>query len=146
MLDTEMWIGLFVLTAVLYSLKWIQGRRKNTVYRISPESLRRSKRVLLDVLPLVEDEEESLLDTSRLPYPKDNIKSAVKILAYYFSRQQQHEELERVKNCFVSLSRFQSADLDPETQQRRAESERKRLARELQSFMTNSPFKASKAA
>lgn len=146
MIDTEIWVGIFSLTAILYIFKWIQSRKKTRVYRVSPESLQRSKQVMLLVLPLVEDGRESPLDISRLPYPKESIKSAAKILAYYFWKKEQIEELERIKHCYVSLSRFQHEDQDAETRDRRAATEKKRLTRELNFFLTHSPFKTGKAA
>ncbi|MEF2232356.1 MAG: hypothetical protein V3571_15595 [Pseudodesulfovibrio sp.] len=144
MLDTEVWIGLFVLTALLYSVKWWQGSRKVKVYRISPQSLERSKDVMLKVLPLVEDGKESPLDSSRLPYTKESVKSAAKILAYYYWKENRPEELSRVKHCFVSLSRFQSKTEDDELRFRRAVQEKKRLTRELDYYLTHYPFKARK--
>ena len=142
--DMEIWIGLFALTAVLYVAKWWQGNRKVTVYRISPESLQRSKDVMLQVLPLVEDEQDSSLDAKRLPYSKENIKSAAKILAYYYWKENCHEELSRIKSCFISLARFQNADLDPAARRRLQEGEKKRLTRELDYYLTHYPFKATK--
>lgn len=142
--DLEIWIGLFALTAVLYAAKWWQGNRKVTVYRISPQSLERSKEVMLQVLPLVEDEQDSPLDAKRLPYSKESVKSAAKILAYYYWKENCSEELRRVKNCFVSLARFQNGDLDPDARKRLAASEKKRLTRELDYYLTHYPFKATK--
>jgi len=148
MLDTEIWAGMIALTAILYLIKFFQGRCKRTVYRISPESLDRSKQVLLKVLPLVEanEDEASLLDDRRLPYTKENIKSAAKILAYYYWKKDQHTELMRVKNVYVALSRFQDTDLGLEDQARRLSKERKRLLREFEHYMAHSPFSAGKAA
>jgi hypothetical protein len=142
--DMEIWIGLFALTAILYAAKWWQGNRKVTVYRISPQSLQRSKDVMLQVLPLVEDDKDSPLDLKRLPYSKESIKSAAKILAYYYWKENCHEELSRVKRCFISLSRFQNADLDPEARKRLQGGEKKRLTRELDYYLTHYPFKATK--
>ncbi len=142
--DMEIWIGLVALTAVLYVAKWWQGNRKITVYRISPQSLERSKEVLLRVLPLVEDDNDSLLDVNRLPYTKDSIKSAAKILAYYYWKENRSEELSRVKRCFVSLSRFQNRDLDADARQRLLKSDTKRLTQEMDYYLTHYPFKATK--
>lgn len=142
--DMEIWIGLFALTAILYAAKWWQGSRKVTVYRISPESLERSKEVILRVLPLVEDEKDSVLDAKRLPYSKDNIKSAAKILAYYYWKENCAEELTRVKHCFISLARFQNTELEPDARSRLQTNEKKRLTRELDYYLTHYPFKATK--
>ncbi len=142
MLDTEIWVGLLSLTAILYLIKWMQSHKKSKVYRISPDSLRRSKEVLLRVLPLVEDGENETLDSTRLPYAKESVKSAAKILAYYYWKQNQHQELMRVKNCFISLSRFQNKDLDPDSQERLYTKEKQRLTREFNCYITHSPFKA----
>ena len=144
MLDTEIWVGLFVLTAVLYGIKWWQGTRKVKVYRISPQSLERSKEVMLKVLPLVEDEKQSPLDLNRLPYSKESVKSAAKILAYYYWKENRPEELSRVKNCFISLARFQAKLEDEEHRMRKAAVEKKRLQRELDYYLTHYPFKARK--
>jgi hypothetical protein len=143
MLDTNIWLGVIVLTILLYTFKWWLGRsRKVKVYRVSPESLKRAKEVVVGVLLLVEDGENFPLDERRLLYPKEDVKSAAKIMAYYFWKKRRHDELSRVKNCFVSLARFQDTGLDLEAQERRAARERARLERELNYYMTHSPFNA----
>ncbi|ADU61756.1 MULTISPECIES: hypothetical protein [Pseudodesulfovibrio] len=136
-MDTNFWLGLIALTCALYMLKWFQGRRKVTVYRISPASLRRSKEVMLRVLPLVEDGRDCPLDVTSLPWDKATIKGAAKILAYHFWRENQHEELIRIKQCFVSLARFQNRDLDFETCERLLTRERERLVREIDCYLTH---------
>jgi hypothetical protein len=143
MLDMNIWLGVIVLTILLYGIKWWHGsHRKVKVYRVSPQSLKRAKEVVVGVLPMVEDGESFPLDEKRLVYSKEDVKSAVKIMAYYFWKKRQHDELSRVKNCFVSLARFQDSGLDLETQERRASRERTRLERELNYYMTHSPFSA----
>lgn len=142
-IDWEIWAGLLALTAILYLLKWVQSRRKTKVYRVSADSLKRSQQVLLLVLPLVEDGDDSLIDESRLPYPKENVKSAAKILAYYYWKENRLEELSRVKNCFIALSRFQRDDLDEDLRQKQAEREEAKLVREYECYLTHSPFKSS---
>jgi len=146
MIDNEIWVGILVLTAVLYGIKWIQSKRTVTIYRISPESLDRSKKVMMAVLPLIEDGKNSLLDATRLPCHKNNIKSAAKILAYYFWKEKQHEELARVKNCFIALSRFQNQDLDSDAQERLASKEKQRFTHEIENYIRHSPYKNGKAA
>lgn len=147
-LDKEIWIGMVALTAILYMIKFFQSRCKRTVYRISPESLQRSKEVMMKVLPLVEtgEDESALLDDRRLPCSKENIKSAAKILAYFYWKKDQHTELQRVKNVYISLARFQDVDMGLEDQARRLSSEKKRLTREFEHYMAHSPFSAGKAA
>lgn len=137
-MDTNFWLGLIALTCALYLLKWFQGRRKVTVYRISPASLRRSKDVMLRVLPLVEDGRDCPLDETSLPCDKTTIKSAAKILAYHFWKENQHEELARTKLCFVSLARFQNRDLDSDASERLLTRERERLVREFDCYLTHS--------
>jgi hypothetical protein len=145
MLDIEIWLGLLILTTLLYGIKWWHERaRQVTVYRISPESLKRSKQVIMDVLPLVEDGESFPLDSVSLRHSKDDVKSAAKILTYYFWKKKQHDELVRIKSCFVAISRFQDRNHDMETQERRASRERKQLERELAFYMTHTPFNAKK--
>lgn len=134
----DLWVGLAVLTLLLYTIKWIQGRKKNTIYRISPESLKRSKRVMLGVLPLLENNAQGVLDEERLPYPKENIKSAAKILAYFYWKENRQEELMRVKNCFIGLARFQNPDLELETREKRLARDRKKLTREFECYITHS--------
>jgi hypothetical protein len=143
MLDMNIWLGVIVLTVLLYGIKWWHGsRRKVKVYRVSPQSLKRAKEVVVNVLALVEDGESFPLDERRLAFPKEDVKSAAKIMAYYFWKKRRHDELSRVKHCFVSLARFQDAGLDLEAQERRASRERTRLERELDYYMTHSPFNA----
>jgi hypothetical protein len=145
MLDMNIWLGMIILTILLYSFKWWVGRsRKVKVYRVSPESLKRAKEVVVGVLPLVEDGETFPLDRRRLLYDKEDVKSAAKIMAYYFWKKRRHEELTRVKNCFVSLARFQDTGLDLEAQERKAARERAQLERELNYYMTHSPFSAKR--
>lgn len=144
-LDMDVWIGLIGLTCLLYIVKWFVGRKRTVrVYRVSPESLKRSKEVMLGLLPLVEDGGDLPLDRQQLRRTKDEIKSACKILAYYFFTKKQTEELERIKKAFVALSRFQDPNLDPETQERRMHREQRQLERELQFYMTHSPFNVKK--
>jgi hypothetical protein len=140
-MDMSLWVGLATVTAALYMLKWLQGRRKVTVYRISPASLKRSKDVMVRVLPLVEDGRDEPLDETCLPCDKATIKSAAKILAYHFWKVDQHEELARTKHCFVSLSRFQDRDLDPEARERRATRERERLVREFDCYLAHTSIR-----
>ena len=147
MLDMNIWVGVIALTAILYGVKWwLSSTRKVRVYRISPESLKRAKEVLIAVLPLVEDGESFPLDQTRLLHSKEDVKSAAKILAYYFWRRKQHDELARVKQCFVALSRFQDNTADLEAQERQAARERAQLERELNYYMTHSPFNARRAS
>ncbi|WP_285906676.1 hypothetical protein [Pseudodesulfovibrio pelocollis] len=137
MMDTDTWLLLGAGTAALLMVKWFVGSRKVTVYRISPGSLNRSKNVMLRVLPLVEDGAEHPLDETCLPCDKTTVKSAAKILAYHFWKEKQHEELDRIKQCFIALSRFQNRDLDPEARERLQSRERARLASEIECFLTN---------
>lgn len=145
-LDTEVWIGIFALTAVLYLFKYIQGRgNKQTVYRVSPKSLEKSKTVMMSVLPLVEDDdEESIIDKRRLRYSKEDVKSAAKILTYYYWKQKQPEELARVENGFIALCRFQDTNDGMEEQVRKMGRERASNTRELQHYLSCAPFNAKR--
>lgn len=145
MTDIQLWMGLIILTILLYSLKWWHDKaRRVKVYRVSPESLKRSKQVMMAVLPLIEDGHDHPIDRSRLRYAKEDVKSAAKIMAYYFWLKKQHDELTRVKDCFVGISRFQDSHLEQDARERLAERERKQLERELEFYMTHSPFNARK--
>lgn len=145
-LDFEIWAGILTLTAILYLIKYLQSRKKQVVYRISPDSLDRAKKVMLAVLPLVEDEDNaSLLDERRLPYSKEQVKNAAKILAYYYWKKNKPAELSRIKNVFISLARFQNTDLDMEAQARVMSREQVRLTREFELYMTHSPLKTGRA-
>ncbi|BDQ33888.1 hypothetical protein [Pseudodesulfovibrio portus] len=144
-LDMEIWVGLIVLTSLLYVLKWFLSRKRTVrVYRISPESLKRSKNVMMALLPLIEDGGQHPLDIARMPYSKEDIKSAAKILAYYFYTKKQQDELARIKYAFVAVSRFQDPTMDSETQEKRMLREHRALERELQYYMTHSPFNVKK--
>jgi len=145
MLNTELWIAIIGATALLYVIKWfLDKKRKVKVYRISPKSLQRSKDVMMAVLPLVEDGGKYPLDSARLPYPRKDIKSAAKILIYYFWREKQYEELERIKGCYVAISRFQDQMSDTDSQERRAIRDKKILQRELDLYLTHEPFVVGK--
>lgn len=144
-LDMELWIGLIILTSLLYIVKWFISRKRTVrVYRVSPESLKRSQEVMVKVLPLIEDNGKQPLALARIPYPKEDIKSAAKILAYYFYTKKQHDELARIKHAFVAISRFQDSNQDDETREKRMHREQRALERELQYYMTHSPFNVKK--
>ena len=145
MTDSQLWTGLILLTILLYALKWWHDTaRRIKVYRVSPESLKRSQQVMVAVLPLIEDGHDNPIDRSRLRYTTEDVKSAAKIMAYYFWLKRQHDELTRVKNCFVGIARFQDRELEEDARERQAERERKQLERELDYYMTHSPFNARK--
>lgn len=144
-LNMELWFGLIALTSLLYTLKWFLNRKRTVrVYRVSPESLKRSKEVMVPLLPLIEDGGQHPLDIARIPYSKEDVKSAAKILAYYFYTKKQQDELARVKYAFVAVSRFQDPTMDAETQEKRMLREHRQLERELQFYMTHSPFNVKK--
>jgi hypothetical protein len=145
-LDTEIWLGIFILTAILYLARYLQNRNnKRTVYRVSSDSLERSKKVIMSVLPLIEDTNgKSTIDARQLTYPKENIKSAAKILAYYYWTKKQPGELNRVKDAYISLCRFQNAEASMDDQAREMGRERKINTREFEQYMTHSPFNAKK--
>jgi len=146
-IDTEIWIGLFVLTGILYIARYIQ--RKNdtrTVYRVSAESLERSKKVMMSVLPLIEDTDgNSIIDIRHLAYPKENVKSAAKILAYYYWKKKQPAELSRVKNAYLSLGRFQDPSRSMDEQARLMTREGRLNEKEFKQYMSHSPFNVKKA-
>lgn len=144
-IDYDIWIGIFILTAALYLVNHLRNRDKRTVYRISPESLQRSKKVMMSVLPIIEDpEEDSIIDQRKLAYPKENIKSAAKILAYYYWTKKQPEELSRVQNAFIALSRFQNSMQGSEDQTREMMREKKANTREFEDYLSRSPFSVRK--
>ncbi|QGY40057.1 hypothetical protein GM415_07925 [Pseudodesulfovibrio cashew] len=145
-LDTEVWLGIFILTGILYFIRYMQNRnRKRTVYRVSADSLQRSKQVLVAYLPLIEGgDTKSVIDKRRLPFPKEHVKSAAKILAYYYWKKKQPEELARVKNAYISLCRFQNSDMDLEDQAGEMTREHKLNSREFDQYMSHSPFNVKK--
>ncbi|WP_243544057.1 hypothetical protein [Pseudodesulfovibrio tunisiensis] len=141
MLYMDIWIPLFCLLGFLLILRALLNRKTVKVYRVSPASLRASRRVVMDVLPLVETgDDRSILDIRELPHTKENIKSAVKILAYYFGKHRQSRDLIRVKTCYLSLSRFQECGLPDEEREQLAEEEKVQLLREFDFFITQTPF------
>lgn len=145
-LDTKVWIGIFALTALLYFIRFLQSRDKRTVYRVSPESLKRSKTVIMSVLPYIEnDDDNTLIDERKLAYPKENVKSAAKILAYYYWTKKQPTELSRVKNAYISLCRFQNPEASLDEQARDMATERKSNTREFTAYLSHSPFNVKKA-
>ncbi|WP_018124494.1 hypothetical protein [Desulfovibrio oxyclinae] len=109
MFDETIWIPAFALLGVLLIIRAAWKPVKGKRYVISEESLKASHKVAMEVLPLLESVQD-VRDTGELPYPKDKLKSALKILAYQFARNNQHEELTRIKNAFVQLSRFQNLE------------------------------------
>lgn len=145
-IDVEIWGGLLALTAIMYLIRFWQSRNRKKIYRISAESLNRSKEVMLRVLPLVEDDSEKPLNEDRLPYPKESIKSAAKILAYYYWKEQRNEELARVKHCFIALSRFQDQELESDLREKRLLRDKKKLTQEFETYLTHSPHRNGKAA
>lgn len=139
--DKDVWLALIGLTILLYGIKWLLNSKRQKIYRVSPDVLRQAKEVVLKVLPLVEDGQESPLSEYGLPYSRENVKSAVKILAYYFWRENLKEELERMKNCYISLSRFQNPDLEDNLTAKLVAREKERLTNEFEDYTTHSPFR-----
>lgn len=144
-IDYDIWIGIFILTGILYLINHLRNRDKRTVYRISPDSLERSKKVIMSALPIIEDEKESrIIDQRKLAYPKENIKSAAKILAYYYWTKKQPEELSRVQNAYIELSRFQNTMMSSDEQAREMMREKKANEREFTDYLNRSPFSVAK--
>ncbi len=135
-MEYDIWIGLFALMGVLLIIRTIMTRKnKRKVMRVNPETVNASREIIMKVLPMVEDESTSLREMHSLPCEKDRVKSAAKIMAYCFNRNNQYEELARIRRCFVSLSRFQDDSLDEEERKRRAEREHSQLKREIDDYL-----------
>lgn len=139
MIDNVFWLYLLGGTAALYVLNWLVGRRKHTVYRISNDSLAKSKQVMIRLLNLVEDEKKDPLDEQTLPFEKEQIKSAAKILAYFYLKQRLPQDYQRVKKGFIALSRFQNTELDTAKQESNMKRDAKKLEREFNMYIRRSP-------
>lgn len=109
MFEETFWIPVFALLGVLLIIRAVWKPAKGKRYVISEESLKNSHKIAMEVLPLLESAQD-VRDVAELPYPKEKLKSALKILAYQFARNTQHEELARIKKAFVQLSRFQDLE------------------------------------
>lgn len=131
MLDNEVWIPIFAVTALILIVKLAWRPRRKKVIRVTPDSLKISRHVALQVLPLVEDESSHPIDEKLLPYPKEKVKSALKILAYQFTRSNQKDELHRIKKCYIELARFQDLELAGENVDSICTRERARLDSEI---------------
>ncbi len=141
MIDNMFWLYLLGATGILYALNWlVSTRRARKVYRISEDSLKVSKQVMLKVLPLVEEEGEDSLDIATLSISKDSVKSAAKILAYFYLKGEKQDDYIRVRNCFIALSRFQNQELKPKSIKRCMAREKRRLTREFNGYIARSPF------
>lgn len=139
MFDNDLWIPLFALLGVAIIIKLAWKPRKRRILRISPESVEASRKVVIEVLPLVEGDADHPMDERMLPYPKDKIKSALKIVIYQLAHNRQKKELERVKNCYLGLARFQDLELAGENVAKMCESERERLCAEINRHILNAP-------
>lgn len=135
-MEYDIWIALFALMGVLLIIRTIMNKtNKRTVMRVNPDTVKASKDIILRVLPLVEDDSDSLRGIHVLPCDKERVKSAAKVMAYCFNRNSQYEELARVRRCFVNLARFQDDTLDEEERVRLAEREQKQLTREIDTYL-----------
>lgn len=135
-MEYDIWIALFVLMGVLLIIRTIMNKtNKRTVMRVNPDTVKASKEIVMRVLPLVEDDSSSLRGIHVLPCDKERIKSAAKIMAYCFNRNNQYEELARIRRCFVNLSRFQDDTLDEDERVRLAEREQKQLTLEIDNYL-----------
>ncbi|GAB7022082.1 hypothetical protein [Salidesulfovibrio brasiliensis] len=139
MLDNDLWIPLFALMGLALVIKFAWRPKKRKILRISPASVQASRKVAIEVLPLVEGDADHPMDERLLPYPKDRIKSALKILIYQFAHTKQSGELERVKNCYVGLARFQDLEMLGENAVKVCASERERLSADIHRYLMNAP-------
>lgn len=126
-------------TAALYGVNMLVGRKKHTVYRISNDSLAKSKQVMIRILKLVEDGKKTPLDERSLPFEREQIKSAGKILAYYYLKQRLHEDYKRVKEGFIALSRFQDVSQEPSRLEALMKRDEKKLTQEFNLYIRRSP-------
>lgn len=136
-MQLDLWIGLFALMGALLLARAIvskvKGKRK--VLRVSPETIEASKGIVVKYLPLVEDNSKGLRDILDLPCEKRQVKNALKVMAYCFTRQRQHKELTRVRDAFVALHRFQDGNLKDERIISAAKKERRRLTQEIKDYL-----------
>lgn len=141
LMDNLIWVGLLGGTAALYLLNYILNRSsKQTVYRISNDSLAKSKQVMLRVLKLVEDEQNTPLDERLLPFEKEQIKSAGKILGYFYLSKRLSEDYRRVKDGYIALSRFQDLKLPENKQLDLMKKEAIHLRYEFEAYIRRSPM------
>lgn len=138
MLDTSLWIPLFALLGIALIVRFAWKPKPRKVLRISADSLEASRKLALQILPLVEESGSHPLDEGLLPCPKSRVKSALKILAHQFSRNGKQEELTRIRNCYVSLSRFQDLGLAGEQIETVCATERERLDCEINKTILDS--------
>lgn len=140
MIDNVFWLYLLGGTGILYAVNWFVSRRsKRTVYRISNDSLAKSKQVMIRLLNIVEDEKTTPLDERSLPFEREQIKSAAKILAYFYLKQRLPEDYRRVKAGFIALSRFQNMEHAELRQEAQMKKEAKQLKREFEIYIRRSP-------
>lgn len=138
-IDNTFWLYMVGGTAVLYGVNWMIGQKKHTVYRISNDSLSKSKQVMIRVLNLVEDGKKDPIDRRSLPFKEEHVKSAAKILAYYYLKKRLPEDYHRVKQGYISLSRFQESSLSPERQEAQMKRDARKLANEFNIYIKRSP-------
>ncbi len=140
MIDNMFWLYLLGGTGLLYALNYFVGRsKKRTVYRISKDSLAKSKQVMIRLLNMVEDGQTSPLDKNALPFETEQIKSAAKILAYFYLKQRLPEDYRRVKDGFIALSRFQDPEATEPKQESQMKRDAKKLRREFELYIRRSP-------
>ncbi len=134
----DLWVGVFAVLGLLLLVRAVVGRlkRKRKVLRISPEAIEASRKILVKYLPLVEDRKKNLKDIEDLPCNKNKLKSALKVMAYCFTRQKQYQELTRVKEAYVSLHRFQDGDLKDKYTINVAAREKKQLLDEIEDYLS----------
>lgn len=140
--ENMLWFFILAGTALLYGLNYfvsLSRKKTQTVYRISNESLAKSKQVMIRLLKLVEDGQNTVLDERSLPFQKDDIKSAGKILGFFYLRQRLPEDYQRVKEGFIALSRFQDIELPPNKLEALMKRDAAKLKLEFEAYIRRSP-------
>lgn len=133
----DIWFILFALMGLLMIFVTIMKRgKKQKILRVSPRSIDASRGITVRYLPLVEDDQDTLLNEHSLPCNKEQIKSALKVMAYCFSRKRKHQDLARIKRAYISLHRFQEGDLMDEEVIAAAQREKKYLVRDIEDYLS----------
>ncbi|WP_147822293.1 hypothetical protein [Salidesulfovibrio onnuriiensis] len=137
-MDFDMWVALGGLLGVLLVVRAIVGKlqKKHKVLRVSERTIEASRGIAVRYLPMVEDNKDSLIDIMELPCDKQQIKSALKVMAYCFTRKRKHQDLARIKSAFVALHRFQDGDLTDQYTINAAAREKERLVNEIEDYLS----------
>lgn len=138
MIPAEVWIGLAVLFGgVWVALRVVETRRRARRVNVSAETVPAAHRLVGTYEALLDRSVDGLLDPATLPASKDDVARALKILMVYHAAHGDQRKAHAYKKNYLALARFQEPGRDRRKTSAAAESERRRLSRDIEHFLAS---------